>query len=129
MDFKCTKCGLEYSIAGEFVRWPVLCTKCGGQLKLSEWPPIPCPKTVDEAVGQLVLNMSEEEGRRIGRMSKEELLTLHHELGMCIRNSFGLWEGNTELLESCGSPAMTPDSASAVIIEAVWRRLKEGRAS
>ena len=82
------------------------------------------PKTVDDAVDLIIAHMSEEEKEELRGMSKKGLLTLHHELGMCIRNSFGLWEGNTELLESCGSPAMKPDSASAVMIRAVWRRLQ-----
>ena len=84
------------------------------------------PKTVDEAVDLLIVNMSEEEREELRSTSKEGLLMFHHELGMCIRNSFWLWEGNTELLESCGSPAMHPDSASAVITEAVGKRLAEG---
>ena len=57
------------------------------------------PKTIDEAVDLIIVHMSEEEKEELRGMSKEGLLTLHHELGMCIRNSFGLWEGNTELLE------------------------------
>jgi len=82
------------------------------------------PKTVDEAVDLLVVHMSEEEKAELRGMSKEGLLMLHHELGVCIRNSFGLWEGNTELLESCGSAFMHADSASTAIIETTWRRLR-----
>ena len=83
------------------------------------------PKTVDETVDLIIADLSNEDKEMIREMSKGGLVTLHHELGMCIRNSFGLWEGNTELLEACGSPVMKPDSASAVIIEATWKRLRE----
>lgn len=124
MDFKCNKCGLEYSIAGDLIRWPVRCEGCQGQLKPSPWPPDPWPTTIERAVSLLILNMSKEDGRRLKQMTRPELLTLHHEFGMFISNSFGLWEGNRELLESCGSPAMHPDRGSAVIIEAVWKELR-----
>ena len=82
------------------------------------------PKTLDEAVDLLIVHMSEEEKDELRSMSKEGLLMCHYELGMCIRNSFGLWEGNTKLLGSCGSPTMHPDSASAVVIEATRERLR-----
>ena len=82
------------------------------------------PKTVDDAVDMLIVHMSEEEKEQVRNTSEEGLIALHPDLGMCIRNSFGLWEGNEELLETCGSPAMHPDSASAVIIEATRERLR-----
>jgi hypothetical protein len=91
---------------------------------MSQWPPIPLPKTIEEAVRYLILTLSEQEGRRIGRMSKEELLSLHHDWGAFIRNSFGMWGDNRDLLEACGSPAMHPDSASAILIQSVWTLLR-----
>ncbi len=44
-------------------------------------------------------------------------------LGAWIRNNLGLWKGNESLLESTGAP--NADDASMVIVEAVWRRLRE----
>ena len=82
------------------------------------------PKTVDQAVDMLIVLMGDEDKRHVRGLSHEGLTSLHYGLGAVIRNSFGLWEGNKELLESCGSPGMQPDSAAAVIIEAVWRRLR-----
>ena len=81
------------------------------------------PKTVDDAVDLIIVHMSEEEKEELRSTSKEGSLMFHFELGMCIRNSFGLWEGNTELLESCRSAVMHADSASTVIIESTWERL------
>ena len=81
------------------------------------------PTTVDEAVDLIIVHMTEEEKEELCSTSKEGLLMFHFELGMCIRNSFGLWKGNTELLESCGAAFMHADSASVAIIEAVWQRL------
>ena len=74
------------------------------------------PKTVDDAVDLIIVHTSEEEKDEIRGMSQEGLLTLHYELGMCIRNSFGLWEGNKELLESCGSAKMHQDRTSVILI-------------
>jgi hypothetical protein len=53
-----------------------------------------------------------------------ELDMLHFGLGMTIRNECGLWDGNTDLLASCGSPDMHPESASDVIVRAVCERLR-----
>jgi hypothetical protein len=46
-------------------------------------------------------------------------------LGQRIRNEFGLWAGNTELLSSCGSETMHPDHASRVILRALWEKLRK----
>jgi hypothetical protein len=75
---------------------------------------------VDEAAAWLALHLNAEEVRRLARMSQDDLSSLHYELGVFIRNSFGMWGDNRDLLESCGSPAMHPDSASAILIESVW---------
>src|SRR5262245_59535730 len=50
------------------------------------------------------------------------LALLHFDLGMGIRNSFGLWAGNRELLEDCGHD--DPDIASAVILARLLERLR-----
>ena len=56
-------------------------------------------------------------------MKKKDLISLHFGLGEYIRNEFGLWQGNSELLESCfpGGYPPDPDEISGVIIEAVWK--------
>jgi hypothetical protein len=41
---------------------------------------------------------------------------------MAIRNHFKLWQGNDALLAECGS--YDPDAASNMIIDALWRRLR-----
>ena len=62
-------------------------------------------------------------------MEKEDLYSLHFSLGQYIRNTFGLWSGNQELIESCCSVAekdyLDADDSSAVIIEELWYKLKE----
>lgn len=84
-----------------------------------EWP-----VTVDEAVGVLLRLLPEKEQSRIAEMNRDELHLLHVGLGVWVRNTFGLWEGNDDLLES--TRQANADDASMVIIEALWLRLREG---
>lgn len=53
---------------------------------------------------------------------ERDLINFHFGWGMSIRNELGLWQGNKELLRSCGSKKMHPDDASMVIIKAVRRK-------
>ena len=87
-----------------------------------EWP-----ATLNEAVGVVLACLPDTEKTRLAGLMQEELITLHFGLGMWIRNNFGLWQGNTALRNSLalGHPGIHPDDASMVIIEAVWRRLRE----
>lgn len=57
--------------------------------------------------------------------SEDDLIQFHHGWGTGIRNSFGLWRGNTALLESCGAKDIHPDRCSMIIIERVWQRLQD----
>lgn len=82
------------------------------------------PKTLGEAVDKVAASLSQEDRRRVVSTETENLIDFHFGWGTGIRNAFGLWAGNTALLESCGSREMHPDNASTVIIEAVWKRLR-----
>jgi hypothetical protein len=82
------------------------------------------PKTVGEAVEQMISCMARDEKEEIRSMEEKDLFFLHLGFGENIRNQCGLWAGNVELLKSCGSEGMHPDDASMVIIEALWRRLQ-----
>jgi hypothetical protein len=83
------------------------------------------PRTVEEAVTRLSSQMSAEDKAYIATKPEEELIQFHHGWGTSIRNEFGLWRGNTQLLASCGSSDMDPDSASFVIIKATWMKLRQ----
>jgi len=54
---------------------------------------------------------------------------LHFSLGKYIRNHFGLWAENHELIESCrqvsGNDNLDADGAAGVIIETLWEGLKK----
>ncbi len=96
------------------------------------------PKNVEEAVDQLISFMSEENKKTLRNTPEQDLIVFHHDFGTAIRNDFGLWSGNEELLKSCGSRMfpesaydeylammVDPDSASMEIIEAIWRKLQQ----
>lgn len=81
------------------------------------------PATIDEAVGVVIATLSDDDKTTIAAMAEADLIGLHFGLGTWIRNNLGLWSENGPLLESAG--ALDPDDASQVIIEALWRRLRE----
>lgn len=82
------------------------------------------PQTLEAAVDEIVSSLSDEDKKTVMETSFNELILYHHGWGTGIRNSFGLWRGNSELLKSaCGSEDCHPDSASMEIIYGVWNIL------
>jgi len=84
------------------------------------------PTTVPEAVDLLLSTLTDAEKVAIRAIPPDDPPDLHFSLGAAIRNDFRLWDGNTALLASCGSPEMHPDTAAMVIVRAVWKRLRGG---
>ncbi|MFH1081667.1 MAG: DUF6794 domain-containing protein [Pseudomonadota bacterium] len=88
----------------------------------------PYPKTVAEAVEALHANMSLNEEFMLAYMDEVNIIDLHMSLGHDIRENFGLWAGNEELLESCrsesGNPDLHIDDASMVIVRSLWKKVK-----
>lgn len=91
-------------------------------MKQKEWP-----GTVDEAAGVVLASLSDADKDQIAGMAESDLIGLHVGLGMWIRNNLGLWQGNQALMQSIRqhTPDIHPDDVSMVIIEAVWKRLRE----
>ena len=87
------------------------------------------PQTVEEAVERLVGELSLKDRTTLGNLAEDELINLHINLGEYIRNEFGLWSGNKDLMASCCTIAETDkiheDTASTIIIEELWKRLRE----
>ncbi len=81
------------------------------------------PRTVKEAVTQLLEGMSEEDKEAVKNTKKEELIKFHFGWGARIRSDFGLWNINEALLKDIGEDH--PDSASMMIINAVWEELQQ----
>jgi hypothetical protein len=82
------------------------------------------PLDVEHAVAELLVRLPDDDHDSLRSMAASDLVTLHFGLGLAIRNEFGLLAGNTALLAACGSADMHPDSASAVIIRALWEYLR-----
>ena len=81
------------------------------------------PASVDAALRVLQGMIPEDEQAKIAVISEDELTMLHFGLGQWIRNNFGLWQGNLQLLAATGQTH--PDDASGVIINAFWQRLRD----
>ena len=80
------------------------------------------PETVAEAIERLMTVLEDEYKVVLATMQEQDLIDLHFNLGMAIRNAFGLHEPGSQLLASCG--VVHPDDASGVIINELWRKLQ-----
>ena len=91
--------------------------------------PAGLPRTVDEAVDQLIPKISLKDRVTIANMSVAELGGLDISLGNYIRNQFRLWSENQELLDTCrffsDKTELTPDDAASIIIHALWEKLRQ----
>jgi len=87
------------------------------------------PKTVNEAVDRLISDLDLKSRVKIANMDLDDLVDFHSHLFVYFKNAFGLWSGNTELLESCQSlsnePVNNENDAAAVIIVALRKKLQE----
>jgi hypothetical protein len=87
------------------------------------------PKTVDDAVKRLIANMPLKFKVDLSKMDEGELINLHFTFGAFIRNQFGLWSGNEDLLndsrQMSGITFMHPDDVAAFIIGELWKRLSK----
>ena len=87
------------------------------------------PKTVESAVERLSVNMPLKAKADLARQSEGDLMKLHFTYGSFLRNQFGLWANNIDLLDDCrkvsGKTVMPPEEASLVIIRELWKRLKK----
>ena len=96
--------------------------------KYLEKLPVP-PKTVDEAVYRLIENLDLSDKVKIAKMNLDDLVNFHSNLHLYFKNAFGLWSGNTELLESCRAiskePVQNEDEATVVILGVLWKKLHE----
>ena len=74
------------------------------------------------AVALLVAAMTPESKASIARIRRGDLFPDHSGMADFIRQHFGLWDGNTELIESCG--CNSPEDAAVAIIETAWIALR-----
>jgi hypothetical protein len=87
------------------------------------------PKTVDQAVETLLSDLSLKTRVYIANLAQEDLYLIHISLRSHIGQELGLWSGNKDLIESCrivsGSSKLRADHCPAIILEALWRKLRE----
>jgi hypothetical protein len=87
------------------------------------------PKTVDEAVDQMITDMSLEERVRMASFDKEELRVINYSMSIFIRNQLFMKDINKELFESCLAASdnknLNEGTAALVIIERLWENLRK----
>jgi len=87
------------------------------------------PTTINEAVNILLSELPIEAKHQIKNSSEDGLINFHLGLGMTIRNIFGLWKKDSKLFKNCkelsGDIELHIDTASEMIIKALWERLQK----
>lgn len=86
------------------------------------------PKTVDEAVDRLLSELPLREKTRIAKVEEHEILGLHQTIGPYVRNRFGLWAEDSELVKSSRSESgkkLHPDEVAGMILRELWQRLRK----
>jgi hypothetical protein len=84
------------------------------------------PTTMEQAVRIFLGVLDEDQREALRRTAPAELIWLHPSMGQLIREEFGLWDGNDELLAAAG--AQHPDDASMAILLAAHQALQQGQA-
>ena len=87
------------------------------------------PSTIIEAVNRLLSDLPIVTKYQVKNSSEDGLTNFHFGLGMSVRNDFGLWEKDSKLLKNCKElsedPNLDVDTASGMIIKALWERLQK----
>jgi hypothetical protein len=87
------------------------------------------PETVEEAVEQIVSELSLKDRVFIANLDKKDLYIIRLTLGAHIRDAMGFATGNKKLIQSCrfvsGSESLTADEAFLFFVEALWRKLRK----
>jgi len=90
--------------------------------------PSDLPKTVDEAVTDIIAGMDLRDSSMLANLSEEDLDTLQLTLGMYIELQMEVWSINESLKEycvkACREEGLDESNPSAVIIKRMWERLK-----
>jgi hypothetical protein len=85
------------------------------------------PHTVEEAVQEIIMQLTLKDKTAIANTKENEFSSLLFSLAVSTRRKFGLESGNKRLLDSCrllsGGREMNEHDASALIIRELWKRL------
>jgi hypothetical protein len=93
----------------------------------------PWPKTINGAAERIIAIMNDKERKKVNSIPEGKLQKLRFSLGKYIHNELGLLEGNDTLMKACAISKYgnfeslfflnDAESASDVILEAIWSRL------
>jgi hypothetical protein len=87
------------------------------------------PKTVDEAVEQIIAEMPVPDRKAVAKGSEERFVSLKHTLGIYLRNQLRHKPVNKELMEDCqakfGINGLDEEEAATVILRELWQKLRE----
>ena len=87
------------------------------------------PRTVDDAVDDLIRKLSLKDKATIANMTEQELSSLHFSLGKYIRNKYKIWNGNEALISSCRfllkKKPIHEDEVVSLIIKELWKKLRK----
>jgi len=101
--------------------FPLQIIELKSQLSENEMEAPDWPTTTSQAVMLITEELTDDDRSAIGNLRYRDMIQFHHGLGTYVRNRFGLWRGNTELLKSTGKDH--PDDASQVILEQLYTHL------
>jgi hypothetical protein len=104
---------LEYLIENEF------CLLQDKSYDEMDWP-----RTLDRAVSKLKSQFDQNQLLEVRQMSQDDFLSRYLGSGVWIRNYFGLWRGNFELLLDCDESNPEPDHVSTVILKELWQSMQ-----
>lgn len=82
------------------------------------------PKNLNEAIAKLRLEYTNDQLAEISRMTFDEYENNYLFLGSWIRNYFGLWRGNYDLLINCDENDASADNVSSVIKKGFFNSLQ-----
>lgn len=96
---------------------------------LNDFNSLSLPNTVDEVVEILHNDLSLRDKVVMAKLSENELdSSVYLAMAKSIRMEFGLYNGNTKLLDSCcgylGREYDTYEDPAMVILKELWKRLK-----
>ena len=109
---------MPYHLAGWFLMENDFEIYDEGLPEESEWP-----RTRRQAVEALKKELDDEAIQRIQALGPDDFYQLHHDLGTFIRNQFGLWRGNDELLHDVDPEEPEPDHVSGIILSAFYKEV------
>jgi hypothetical protein len=97
---------------------------------LSDFNSISLPGSVDEVVNLLSDDLSLRDKVLMAHLSEDKLDTsVYLAMAKSIRREFGLYNGNTELLDSCcsylGREYDTYEDPAMVIMKELWKKLRK----